>query len=156
MLWCCSCLLPDCKRSPSTDATGEGSSVGREGRTGFHSGKLCAKSGRATFICSSAANCRLPSMLLNQCLDSFSNTIYLDFCMVRLLAPLVESCHLTIRIFPFVVEGASPGELHKLLQERLKSMTTVDTDVRLNNVIEYAEQSRASVAAKVALQSLQL
>lgn len=76
--------------------------------------------------------------------------------MVRLLAPLVESCHLTIRIFPFVVEGASPGELHKLLQERLKSMTTVDTDVRLNNVIEYAEQSRASVAAKVALQSLQL
>lgn len=54
------------------------------------------------------------------------------------------------------IAGASPGELHKLLQERLKSMTTVDTDVRLNNVIEYAEQSRASVAAKVALQSLQL
>jgi hypothetical protein len=51
-----------------------------------------------------------------------------------------------------VIEGASPGELHKLLQERLKAMTTVDTEVRLNNAMDYAEQSRA----KVALQSLQL
>ncbi|KAG0608474.1 hypothetical protein M758_8G108600 [Ceratodon purpureus] len=54
------------------------------------------------------------------------------------------------------IAGASPGELHKLLQERLKAMTTVDTEVRLNNAMDYAEQSRASVAAKVALQSLQL
>ena len=54
------------------------------------------------------------------------------------------------------VEGASPGELHKLLQERLKAMSTLDTEVRLNNAKEYAEQSRAFVAAKVALQSLQL
>jgi hypothetical protein len=53
-------------------------------------------------------------------------------------------------------QGASPGELHKLLQERLKAMSTLDTEVRLNNAVEYAEQSRASVAAKVALQSLQL
>lgn len=55
-----------------------------------------------------------------------------------------------------MMEGASPGELHKLLQERLKAMSTLDTEVRLNNAMEYAEQSRASVAAKVALQSLQL
>jgi len=54
------------------------------------------------------------------------------------------------------IAGASPGELHKLLQERLKAMTTLDTEVRLNTAKEYAEQSRASVAAKVALQSLQL
>ncbi len=51
--------------------------------------------------------------------------------------------------------GASPGELHKLLQERLKAMETMDTEVRLVNVTKYAEQSRASLAAKVALQSLQ-
>ncbi len=56
----------------------------------------------------------------------------------------------------FVVSiGASPGELHKLLQERLKAMETMDTEVRLVNVTKYAEQSRASLAAKVALQSLQ-
>ncbi|KAH8949104.1 hypothetical protein BDL97_10G013400 [Sphagnum fallax] len=53
------------------------------------------------------------------------------------------------------VSGASPGELHKLLQERLKAMETMDTEVRLVNVTKYAEQSRASLAAKVALQSLQ-
>lgn len=54
------------------------------------------------------------------------------------------------------IAGASPGELHKLLQERLKAMTTLDTEVRLNNAMVYATNSRASVAAKVALQSLQL
>ena len=35
-------------------------------------------------------------------------------------------------------------------------MSTLDTDVRLANVTKYAEESRASVAAKVAIQSLQL
>ena len=58
--------------------------------------------------------------------------------------------------FLFFLSGASPGELHRLLQERLKAMSTLDTDVRLANVTKYAEESRASVAAKVAIQSLQL
>lgn len=59
-------------------------------------------------------------------------------------------------LFFFFLSGASPGELHRLLQERLKAMSTLDTDVRLANVTKYAEESRASVAAKVAIQSLQL
>lgn len=70
-----------------------------------------------------------------------------------------ESCNNSFFLFPlsfFFLSGASPGELHRLLQERLKAMSTLDTDVRLANVTRYAEESRASVAAKVAIQSLQL
>ncbi|BBN05041.1 hypothetical protein MPTK1_3g09810 [Marchantia polymorpha subsp. ruderalis] len=54
------------------------------------------------------------------------------------------------------VAGASPGEQHKLLQERLFAMEAMDTLQRLKRVAPYAEQILASTAAKVALQSLNL
>eukprot|EP00850_Spirogloea_muscicola_P015607 SM000121S26004 [mRNA] locus=s121:246748:248585:- [translate_table: standard] len=54
------------------------------------------------------------------------------------------------------VTGATAGELHKLLQRRLEAMETVDSLQRLALVTEFAEQSRATLAAKVALQSLRL
>ncbi|KAJ7559461.1 hypothetical protein O6H91_04G085900 [Diphasiastrum complanatum] len=54
------------------------------------------------------------------------------------------------------VAGASARELHKLLQERLLAMESTDTLQRLKNVSLFAEESRASIAAKVAIQSLQL
>ena len=77
-----------------------------------------------------------------------------DFISESRLTPVSQK--ISTQCVILVIEGASPGELHKLLQERLKAMTTADTEVRLNNAMQYAEQSRASVAAKVALQSLQL
>lgn len=53
------------------------------------------------------------------------------------------------------VTGSSAKELHALLQERIYAMEITDTLQRLQNVIKHAQQNRASLAAKVALQSLQ-
>ncbi|CAI6009412.1 unnamed protein product [Closterium sp. NIES-65] len=52
--------------------------------------------------------------------------------------------------------GASAAELHGLLQKRLAAMEETDTMKRAALARQYAEQSRAALAAKVALQSLQL
>lgn len=52
--------------------------------------------------------------------------------------------------------GASASELHRLIQLRMKAMDIFDTAQRLVLVLEYAQESRASLAAKVALQSLGL
>ncbi|CAI5473245.1 unnamed protein product [Closterium sp. Yama58-4] len=54
------------------------------------------------------------------------------------------------------VAGASAAELHGLLQKRLAAMEETDTIKRAALARQYAEQSRAALAAKVALQSLQL
>ncbi|KAL2633030.1 hypothetical protein R1flu_004509 [Riccia fluitans] len=54
------------------------------------------------------------------------------------------------------VAGASPTEQHRLLQERLYAMEAMDTMQRLKRVTPYAEQTLANLAAKVALQSLNL
>ncbi|CAI7740690.1 unnamed protein product [Closterium sp. NIES-54] len=54
------------------------------------------------------------------------------------------------------VAGASAAELHGLLQKRLAAMEETDTMKRAALARQYAEQSRAALAAKVALQSLQL
>lgn len=53
------------------------------------------------------------------------------------------------------VTSASATELHALLQERMHAMEATDTLQRLQKVIKHAEQNRSSLAAKVALQSLQ-
>lgn len=53
------------------------------------------------------------------------------------------------------VTSASVTELHTLLQERTWSMEATSTLQRLEKVTKHAEQTRASLAAKVALQSLQ-
>lgn len=54
------------------------------------------------------------------------------------------------------VTSASAAELHALLQERLYAMEGTNTLQRLQTVTKHAEKNRASLAAKVALQSLQL
>lgn len=53
------------------------------------------------------------------------------------------------------VTSASATELHALLQERINAMETTNTLQRLQKVIKHAELNRSSLAAKVALQSLQ-
>lgn len=53
------------------------------------------------------------------------------------------------------VAGASARELHGLLQERMYAMEVTDTLHRLQKVLKHAEQNRATLAAKVALQSVQ-
>eukprot|EP00250_Pteridium_aquilinum_P004907 c15086_g1_i1 orf=30-977(+) len=53
------------------------------------------------------------------------------------------------------VTSASATELHALLQERMGAMEATSTLQRLQKVTKHAEQNRSSLAAKVALQSLQ-
>lgn len=52
--------------------------------------------------------------------------------------------------------GASASELRVLLQERLRAMESTSTIQRLDNVIKLVKESRALIAAKLALQSLDL
>ncbi|XP_024533416.1 uncharacterized protein LOC112347187 isoform X1 [Selaginella moellendorffii] len=54
------------------------------------------------------------------------------------------------------ISGANAGELRQLLERRLVAMDSTDTLERLTSSMEYAQHSRSSVAAKVAIQSLQL
>ncbi|XP_024517618.1 uncharacterized protein LOC112341551 isoform X1 [Selaginella moellendorffii] len=54
------------------------------------------------------------------------------------------------------ISGANAGELRQLLEQRLVAMDSTDTLERLTSSMEYAQHSRSSVAAKVAIQSLQL
>lgn len=49
--------------------------------------------------------------------------------------------------------AASPAELHKLLQARLRAMEAEDPVKRIQICREYAEETRASLAAKLALQN---
>lgn len=52
--------------------------------------------------------------------------------------------------------GASAAELQKLLQQRLAGMEVLDTLARLRAVTAFAQECRAGLAAKVALQELNL
>ncbi|CAM6094190.1 unnamed protein product [Calypogeia fissa] len=54
------------------------------------------------------------------------------------------------------VAGASAAEQHRLLQERLFAMEAMDTLQRLSRVKPFVQQTVASLAAKVSLQSLNL
>ncbi|CAM6129406.1 unnamed protein product [Calypogeia fissa] len=54
------------------------------------------------------------------------------------------------------VAGASAAEQHRLLQERLFAMEAMDTLQRLTRVKPFVQQTVASLAAKVSLQSLNL
>lgn len=51
---------------------------------------------------------------------------------------------------------ASPSEQHQVLQTRLLAMDSLDTGARLDLGIALLTQSRATLAAKAALQSLGL
>jgi hypothetical protein len=58
-------------------------------------------------------------------------------------------------VLNLIFAGAGATELQALLRERMSAMEITDTLQRLHKVTEHAMLTRSSLAAKVALQSLQ-